>query len=60
MKKKIAKYIKLVKELKAYGEEILEFTDDDDWKEFSAEFEEIENMNFHLECCLHILENEDD
>lgn len=47
---KLEQYIKLVEELKALGEEILE-----ECEEYTSFEDEVECMDMHLECCLRIL-----
>ena len=46
-------YIKAVQELQAMGMEILQHS-----KDYGAKLDELENMDIHLQCCLHILTSE--
>ena len=55
MEEKMAKFVSLVKELKALGEDIIEQHEDE---LYDGVFDELDVMTTHCGCCLNILEAE--
>ena len=56
MNKKIANFIRMAEELRAYGEFIQRIASEDDWDEFCEELGEVERMTEHAKICIKIFE----
>ena len=56
--KKVEKYMELLKELKALGEQIMEEFEWEDTEIPEGQYDEVCCMDEHLECCIRIMERE--
>ena len=56
--KKVEKYMELLKELKALGEQIMEEFEWEDTEIPEGQYDEVCCMDEHLDCCIRIMERE--